>query len=208
MSLAVSKGTSKFPSSVRLQPSSFPPFGRSNRLSTLFKLAVMQLTHNAVQLTHNAVHDAAIKHSLQLIHKHIAAEMQCSMLNAKYSFIWCTHTLHRNAVYNVYNMKCAVCTFLMKLNSVHYQLHPLQCNQFRLWIISFALFCVLTYICLYFHRSCTPLIWYITKGIILNFVTQFLKCLTIRLTLSTEFKIWKIQKCTIVQPTNMTVFEL
>ena len=99
-----------FPALSDCNPPSFPPFGRSNRLSTLFKLAVMQLTqnanavqlthdsvqltqnavqliHNAVQLAHSALHGAAIKHSLQLIH---------------------------------------FCTFLTKLDSVHYQLHPLQ----------------------------------------------------------------------------------
>ena len=44
---------SKFPSSVRLPPLS--PFGRSNRLSTLFKLAtVMQLTQNALWPGHTA----------------------------------------------------------------------------------------------------------------------------------------------------------
>ena len=35
----------------------FPPFGRSNRLSTLFKLAVMQLTQSA---THNAADTAKV----------------------------------------------------------------------------------------------------------------------------------------------------
>ena len=64
---------SKFPSSVRLPPLS--PFGRSNRLSTLFKLAtVMQLTQNALWPGHTALHTAHYtlhhfgRHCIALLH--------------------------------------------------------------------------------------------------------------------------------------------
>lgn len=141
-----------FPALSDCNPPSFPPFGRSNRLSTLFKLAVMQLTQNAVQLTHtqwsaaktkcsaaNTQCSAASTQCSAANTKCTAASTKCTAANTKCSAASTQCTARSAAIKHLLQL-IHFCTFLMKLNSVHYQLHPLQCDEFSCGLYSLLIF--------------------------------------------------------------------